>query len=174
MVVISNENSCSVANRFVCLVFMRPIAILHVTSSFMIFGQRWIPQFPPSFVATSTRFSIGQLTGLVRTHLTCRVRVFPLSGIFLMPSVLLTCGGISILLHLAFLGPGGMAPVPPVSISVVFRMCGCLLFSRVISFPVPFLIIVVFSLLSRSRMLSHPALVAQHFYLAGAGVCPFN
>ena len=116
----------------------------------------------------------GQLTGLVRTHLTCRVRVFPLSGIFLMPSVLLTFGGISILLHLAFLGPGGMAPVPPVSISVVFRMCGCLLFSRVISFPVPFLIIVVFSLLSRSRMLSHPALVAQHFYLAGAGVCPFN
>ena len=76
-----------------------------------------------------------------------------------MPAVQLTFGGISTLLHLAFLEPGGMAPVPPVSISVVFRMCGCLLFSHVISFPVPFLIIVVFSLLSRSRMLSHPALV---------------
>ena len=82
MVVISNENSCSVANRFVCVVFMRPIAILHVTSSFMIFGQRWIPRFPPSFVATSTRFSIGQLTSLVRTHLTCRVSFSSLRDLF--------------------------------------------------------------------------------------------
>ena len=63
----------------------------------------------------------------------------------------------SILLLLPFFGPGGMAPVPPVLISVVFRMCGFFLFSRVIFFPVPSLTIVVSSLLSRSRMLSHLA-----------------
>ena len=37
LVVISNVNSCSVVNRFGCVVFMRPIATLHVTSFSMIF-----------------------------------------------------------------------------------------------------------------------------------------
>ena len=136
VVVISIVNLCSAANRFVCVVFMRLITTLHVTSFLMIFRRRWIPRFPPSFAATSTRSSIGQLTVLVRTHLTCPMRVFPLSRIFLMPSVQLTFGGISVLLLLPFFGPGGMALVPPVLISVVFRMCGFLLFSRVISFPI--------------------------------------
>ena len=38
MLVVSNVNSCSVANRFVCAVFMHLIATLHVTSFSMIFG----------------------------------------------------------------------------------------------------------------------------------------
>ena len=157
LVVISILNLCSAANRFVCVVFMRLIATLHMTSFLMIFRRRWIPRFSPSFAATSTRSLIGQLTVLVRTHLTCPMRVFPLSRIFLMPAVQLTFGDISILLLLPFFGPGGMAPVPPVLISVVFRMCGFLLFSHVISFPVLSLTIVVSSLLSRSRTLSHLA-----------------
>ena len=82
MVAISNVKSCSAANRFVCVVFMRLIATLHVTSFLMICGQRWIPWFPPSFAATSTRFSTGQLTGSALTHPTCLVRVYSLRDLF--------------------------------------------------------------------------------------------
>ena len=69
------------------------------------------------------RFSIGRYTSLDLTHLTCLVRVPPLSSIFLMLAVQLIFGGISIPLHLAFLGPGGMATMLPVLTFVVYSLC---------------------------------------------------
>ena len=118
------------------------------------------PSVPTILCGDLMRFSIGRYTSLDLTHLTCLVRVPPLSSIFLMLAVQLIFGGISIPLHLAFLGPGGMATMLPVLTFVVFLMCGYLLFSCVIFIPVPFLTVVVSSLLSRSRMLFHLAPVS--------------